>query len=120
VTLEGGSRPSDNLEQVKEQVSATNEDENYIDVCHDLIGTDSDNYRHLITRVAFLNHVRLDPGINQFFHSVAEETGLARHHDNAVEIIVEFAALLGVTADKVFSRKMAKIRMFVRDELQLP
>jgi len=105
---------------VKEQVSATNEDENYIDVCYDLIGTDSDNYRHLITRVAFLNHVRLDPGINQFFHSVAEESGLGRHHDNSVEIIVECAARLGVTADEVFSRKMAKIRMFVRDELQLP
>jgi hypothetical protein len=49
--------------------------------------------------------VRLDPGINQFFHSVADENGLARHHDNAVEIIVEFTALLGVTADEVFSRR---------------
>jgi hypothetical protein len=47
--------------------------------------------------------VRLDPGINQFFHSVADGNGLARHHDNAVEIIVGFAALLGVIADEVFS-----------------
>jgi hypothetical protein len=54
--------------------------------------------------------VRLDPGINQFFHSVADENGLPRHHDNAVEIIVEFAALLGVTADEVFSsEKLLKI-----------
>src|SRR5262245_60463627 len=92
----------------------------YIDVSDGLIGSESDNYRHLIARAAFLNHLRLDRRVNELFDVLIHETGLFSLLLGACNAIDEFAQVVRLNRHDAFTvTKWPKIRNKGQERVRL-